>query len=429
MKVAFYTLGCKVNAYETEAVMESFLQKGYEIVDFDQFSDVYIINSCMVTNSGEKKSKQVIRRPIQINKDAIVIVMGCLSQLKAEEMLEIEGVKIVIGTKNRDSLVDYLENYLTHKVPLNLVSPLEKDESYDALSINDFHTHKRAFLKIQDGCNNFCTYCIIPYTRGRIRSKTKDVIIKEVEQLVAHGHIEVVLTGIHTGGYGEDLEDYSFSQLLIDLEAVEGLKRIRISSIEITEIDDEILEVIKNSKKIVHHLHVPLQGGTDRILKKMNRKYTTLEYFQMIEKIKTQIPDVALTTDFIVGFPGETDEDFLDSYEFIKSIGYQELHVFPFSKRKGTPADRMPDQVDGKVKRERVHQLLDLSEELLKEYVQKSLNKEKHVIAEQIKDGYLVGHSRDYIAVKFKGDKNLLGKEVIVKITGIDQPYNNAVLV
>jgi threonylcarbamoyladenosine tRNA methylthiotransferase MtaB len=429
MKVAFYTLGCKVNAYETEAVMESFLQKGYEIVDFDQFSDVYIINSCMVTNAGEKKSKQVIRRPIQINKDAIVIVMGCLSQLKAEEMLEIEGVKIVIGTKNRDSLVDYLENYLTHKVPLNLVSPLEKDESYDTLSINDFHTHKRAFLKIQDGCNNFCTYCIIPYTRGRIRSKTKDVIIKEVEQLVAHGHIEVVLTGIHTGGYGEDLEDYSFSQLLIDLEAVEGLKRIRISSIEITEIDDEILEVIKNSKKIVHHLHVPLQGGTDRILKKMNRKYTTSEYFQMIEKIKTQIPDVALTTDFIVGFPGETDEDFQESYEFIKSIGYQELHVFPFSKRKGTPADRMPDQVDGKVKRERVHQLLDLSEELLKEYVQKSLNKEKHVIAEQIKDGYLVGHSRDYIAVKFKGDKNLLGKEVIVKITGIDQPYNNAVLV
>jgi threonylcarbamoyladenosine tRNA methylthiotransferase MtaB len=429
MKVAFYTLGCKVNAYETEAVMESFLQKGYEIVDFDQFSDVYIINSCMVTNAGEKKSKQIIRRPIQINQDAIVIVMGCLSQLKAEEMLEIEGVKIVNGTKNRDSLVDYLENYLTHKVPLNLVSPLEKDESYDALSINDFHTHKRAFLKIQDGCNNFCTYCIIPYTRGRIRSKTKDVIIKEVEQLVTHGHIEVVLTGIHTGGYGEDLKDYSFSQLLKDLEAVEGLKRIRISSIEITEIDDEILDVIKNSKKIVHHLHVPLQGGTDKILKKMNRKYTTSEYFRMIEKIKTEIPDVALTTDFIVGFPGETDEDFKESYEFIKSIGYQELHVFPFSKRKGTPADKMPDQIDGRIKRERVHQLLDLSEELLKEYVQKSLNKEKHVIAEQIKDRLLVGHSRDYIAVKFEGDKNLLGKEVKVKITGIDQPYNNAVLV
>ncbi|PKK94397.1 MAG: tRNA (N(6)-L-threonylcarbamoyladenosine(37)-C(2))-methylthiotransferase MtaB, partial [Tenericutes bacterium HGW-Tenericutes-5] len=310
MKVAFYTLGCKVNAYETEAVMESFLKKGHEIVDFDQFSDVYIINSCMVTNAGEKKSKQVIRRPIQLNKDAIVIVMGCLSQLKAGEMLEIEGVKIVIGTKNRDSLVDYLENYLTHKVPLNLVSPLEKAESYDALSINDFHTHKRAFLKIQDGCNNFCTYCIIPYTRGRIRSKTKDVIIKEVEQLVAHGHIEVVLTGIHTGGYGEDLKDYSFSQLLKDLETIEGLKRIRISSIEITEIDDEILEVIKNSKKIVHHLHVPLQGGTDKILKKMNRKYTTSEYLKMIKKIKTEIPDVALTTDFIVGFPGETDEDF-----------------------------------------------------------------------------------------------------------------------
>lgn len=429
MKIAFYTLGCKVNAYETEAVMEKFIEKGYEIVDFDKYSDVYIVNSCMVTNAGEKKSKQVIRRPIQINKDAIVIVMGCLSQLKAEEMLEIEGVKIVLGTKNRDNLVDYLENYLTHKVPLNLVSPLEKDESYDALSINDFHTHKRAFLKIQDGCNNFCTYCIIPYTRGRIRSKTKDIILKEVNQLVAHGHIEVVLTGIHTGGYGEDLKDYSFLQLLKDLETVKGLERIRISSIEITELDDEIIETIKNSDKIVHHLHVPLQGGTDKILKKMNRKYTKCEYKAMIDKIKSQIPDVALTTDVIVGFPGETEEDFNESYDFIKSIGYQELHVFPFSKRKGTPADKMPEQVDGRIKRERVHKLLELSEELLKQYVEKSINKNKLVIAEQVKEGYLVGHSRDYIAVKFKGDENLIGKEVKVKITGINQPYNEGELI
>ena len=310
-----------------------------------------------------------------------------------------------------------------------MVLPLDKDESYDALSINDFHTHKRAFLKIQDGCNNFCTYCIIPYTRGRIRSKTKEVILKEVKQLVSHGHIEVVLTGIHTGGYGEDLKDYSFLQLLKDLENIEGLERIRISSIEITELDADIIETIKNSKKIVHHLHVPLQGGTDKILKRMNRKYTKSEYEAMIMKIKSQIPGVALTTDVIVGFPGETDSDFEESYDFIKSLGFQELHVFPFSKRKGTPADKMIDQVDGRVKKERVHKLLQLSETLLKQYVENSLDKEKLVIAEQIKDDYLVGHSRDYIAIRFKGDQNLIGKEVIVRLTGINKPYNDGELI
>lgn len=429
MKVAFYTLGCKVNAYETEAVMETFIAKGYEIVDFDGFSDVYIINSCMVTNTGEKKSKQIIRRPYHHNPQAIVIVMGCLSQLKAEEMMEIDGVKIVIGTKNREHLVTYLESYLKDNIPLNLASALEKDEEYDSLSINDFKTQKRAFLKIQDGCNNFCTYCIIPYTRGRIRSKSKDLIIEEVRQLVEHGHIEVVLTGIHTGGYGADLTDYSFAQLLSDLEFIDGLERIRISSIEISEIDDEILSVISSSKKIVHHLHVPLQSGTNRILKLMNRKYSTKEYLEMIQKIRHYLPNVAFTTDVIVGFPGETEEDFLEAYKFISEVGFQELHVFPYSRREGTLADKMPNQVDGQIKKERVHRLIELSNNLMNDHVNKSLGKTVQVIAEQMKDGYLVGHSRDYIALKFKGDISLLGKEVKVKIISADQPYNLGVLI
>ena len=428
MKAAFYTLGCKVNSYETEAVQESFIEKGYEIVGFDEFSDVYVINTCMVTNAGEKKSKQIIRRPAGINPDAIIIVMGCLSQLKADEILDILGVKIVLGTKHRDKITDYLDDYLKHGKLLNLVSPLEKDESYDALSINDFKSHKRAFLKIQDGCNNFCTYCIIPYTRGRIRSKTKEIIMEEVEQLVAHGHIEVVLTGIHTGGYGEDLPDYSFADLLRDLETVEGLKRIRISSIEISEINEEILSVIKNSKKIVHHLHVPLQSGSDNILKKMNRKYTTADYRQMIERIREHLPDAAFTTDVIVGFPGETDEDFGQAYGFIKSIGFQELHVFPYSRRKGTIADKLPDQVDGRVKKDRVHQLLALSDILLSDYIKRSINTVHDVIVEQRKDGYLVWHSRDYLALKFIGDDSLIGKEVKVKIVEYDKPYNLGIL-
>ena len=429
MKVAFYTLGCKVNAYETEAVMEKFIAKGYEIVDFDGYSDVYIINSCMVTNTGEKKSKQIIRRPYHHNPQAIVIVMGCLSQLKAEEMMEIDGVKIVIGTKNREHLVTYLESYLKDNIPLNLASALEKDEEYDSLSINDFKTQKRAFLKIQDGCNNFCTYCIIPYTRGRIRSKSKDLIIEEVQQLVEHGHIEVVLTGIHTGGYGADLTDYSFAQLLSDLEYIDGLERIRISSIEITEIDDEILSVISRSKKIVHHLHVPLQSGTNRILKLMNRKYSTKEYLEMIQKIRKYLPEVAFTTDVIVGFPGETEDDFIEAFNFIKEVGFQELHVFPYSRRQGTLADKMPDQVDGQVKKERVKKFIELSDFLLKDHVNNSLGKTVQVIAEQMKDGYLVGHSRDYIALKFKGDVSLLGKEVKVKIISADQPYNLGILI
>ena len=429
MKVAFYTLGCKVNSYETEAVMEQFIAKGYEIVNFDDYSDIYIINSCMVTNTGEKKSKQIIRRPYHNNPEAIVIVMGCLSQLKADEMMDIDGVKIVVGTKDREKIITYLEKYLIDRKPINMTSDLEKNEAYDSLSINDFKTQKRAFLKIQDGCNNFCTYCIIPYTRGRIRSKSKEMIIEEVNQLVKHGHIEVVLTGIHTGGYGEDLSDYSFASLLKDLEKIDGLKRIRISSIEITEIDDEILSVIKNSEKIVHHLHVPLQGGTDKILKKMNRKYTTEEFKASIDKIRSQIPDVAFTTDIIVGFPGETEQDFEESFSFIRSVGFQELHVFPYSRRKGTIADKMPNQIDGHIKKERVHKLIELSNTLMEEHVKMSIGKIVRVIAEQEKEGFLVGHSRDYISLKFKGNKDCLGKEVKVKVISPDKPYSIGELV
>lgn len=426
MKVAFYTLGCKVNSYETEAVLEKFKNSGYDIVNYDDFSDIYVINSCMVTNSGEKKSKQIIRRPLKINPEAIVIVMGCLSQLKAEEILKIPGVKIVLGTKNRDKILDYLNDYLENKLPLNKVTVLEKKEEYDSLAIIDFENHKRAFIKIQDGCNNFCTYCIIPYTRGRVRSKSKDIIIDEVKHLVSNGHIEVVLTGIHTGGYGSDLKDYSLVNLLEDLEEIEGLKRIRISSIEISEISDAMIKKIAKSEKIVHHLHVPLQSGSNNILKKMNRKYTTKEYAEMINRIRESIPDVAFTTDVIVGFPGETAADFEEAYDFIKSVGFQELHVFPFSRRKGTPADKMHEQVEKDVKKARVQRLIELSDSLKKNHILKNLGTIHYCIAEQIKEGYLVGHTRDYISVKFLGDQSLLGKEVKVKLLAYEKPYTLA---
>ncbi|QWC00739.1 tRNA (N(6)-L-threonylcarbamoyladenosine(37)-C(2))-methylthiotransferase MtaB [Mycoplasmatota bacterium] len=422
MKVAFHTLGCKVNAYETEAIMELFMEKGFEIVDYEEFSDVYIVNSCMVTNSGERKSKQMIRRPISINPNAIIIVMGCLSQLKAKAMLDIPGVKIVLGTKNRHLIIDYLNEYLNNKVPLDKSEKLEKDESFENLEINRFKNHKRAFLKIQDGCNNFCTYCIIPYTRGRIRSKTKDIILEEVKELVANGHIEIVLTGIHTGGYGEDLKDYSFADLLKDLEVIDGLKRIRISSIEITELDEKVLEVIANSHKIVNHLHIPLQSGSEKILKLMNRKYTKKEFLSKIREIRSVFKEVAITTDVIVGFPGETDQDFKEAYDFIKEVNFQELHVFPYSRRQGTPADKMKNQVNGKVKKERVHQLLELSDILKEKYMKSQINKTKSVIIEQEKDGWYFGHSKDYLSVKIKSDIDIIGKEKLVVLNQIDFP-------
>lgn len=422
MKVAFQTLGCKVNAYETEAVMELFKNKDYEIVDYDDYSDVYIVNSCMVTNSGERKSKQMIRRPLRENKDAIIIVMGCLSQLKGKQMLDIPGVKIVLGTKNRHKIIDYLNEYLATKKVLNYSEDLDKKEKFENLSVNDFKHHQRAFVKIQDGCNNFCTYCIIPYTRGRVRSKDRDLIIQDIRHLVKNGHKEIVLTGIHTGGYGEDLKDYSFADLLRDLEPIEGLKRIRISSIEITELDSEVLEVIKKSEKIVNHIHIPLQSGSERILKLMNRKYTKAEFKEKIEEIRDVFGDIAITTDVIVGFPGESEDDFQEMVEFIRLIEFQELHVFPYSMRQGTLAAKMPNQVDGRVKKDRVHRLLTLSDELKLTYYQKQMNQVKKIIIEQEKDGYLVGHSRDYVSVKVKGNHSLIGEEVDVRLINVDFP-------
>ncbi|MDA3931299.1 MAG: tRNA (N(6)-L-threonylcarbamoyladenosine(37)-C(2))-methylthiotransferase MtaB [Tenericutes bacterium] len=422
MKVAFYTLGCKVNAYETEAIMEMFMNKGYEIADYDDFSDVYIINSCMVTNSGERKSKQIIRRPVSINPNAIIIVMGCLSQLKAKAMLEIPGVKIVLGTKNRHMIIEYLNEYLKTGELLDKSEKLENDERFEELEINDFQNHKRAFLKIQDGCNNFCAYCIIPYTRGRIRSKTKDIILEEVKHLVSKGHIEIVLTGIHTGGYGEDLTGYSFASLLKDLEKIDGLKRIRISSIEITELDEEVLDVIRHSKKIVNHLHIPLQSGSERILKAMNRKYNKNNFKAKINEIRNIFDDISITTDVIVGFPGETEKEFQEAYDFIKEINFQELHVFPYSRRQGTPADKMKNQVNGTVKKARVHRLLELSDALKEQYMKSQIGKTKSVIIEQEKDGWYIGHSKDYLSIKVKSEKYIIAKEVEVILESIDFP-------
>ncbi|MDD4596270.1 MAG: tRNA (N(6)-L-threonylcarbamoyladenosine(37)-C(2))-methylthiotransferase MtaB [Candidatus Izemoplasmatales bacterium] len=426
MKVAFLTLGCKVNFYETEAVWELMQKHGYERVDFKARSDVYIINTCTVTNNSDGKSRKMIREAISRNPEGIVVIMGCFSQLKAGQVLAIPGVKIVLGTKNRNLIPEYIAEYLKKKTILNKVELLESNLAFDDLSINAFAKHQRAFLKIQDGCNNFCSYCIIPYARGRVRSKQPKQVIKEAKTLVDNNFKEIILTGIHTGGYGVDLPNYRFVNLLQDLETIKGLERIRISSIETSELTEDVISVIAHSQKIVNHLHIPLQSGSDTILKAMNRKYDKQEYTRIISKLRAMIPNLAITTDVIVGFPGETESDFAEMVAFIREINFQELHVFPYSRREGTVAAAMPNQISGAIKKERVNILLKLSDELAKAYINTNINISLQVIPETYHDGYLHGHTANYIFVKFLGRSDQIGELVDIVITEESYPLSLA---
>ena len=380
--VAFHTLGCKVNTYESNAMLKIFNDAGYQEVDFKQIADVYVINTCTVTNTGDSKSRQMIRKAIRKNPQATICVVGCYSQIAPEEIEQIEGVGVVLGTQYRQNIVEYVNEYLKTGKMVVKVDNIMNLKKFEDLNIDRFK-NTRAFLKIQDGCNNFCTYCIIPYARGRVRSRSKDSVLNQASRLVANGYVEIVLTGIHTAGYGEDLEDYSFYDLLVDLVKIEGLKRLRISSIETSQISDEIIDLIGSNEIIVDHLHVPLQAGCDETLKRMNRKYTTNQYLEKINKIRSYLPNIACTTDVIVGFPGETDEEFDKTYDFIKKVNYSELHVFPYSPRKNTPAAKMPNQVNDHIRHDRANRLLALSKELNRDFALKQIGKSLKVLFEK----------------------------------------------
>ncbi len=415
MKAAFYTLGCKVNSYETEVNIEVFKNNGYEIVPFEEEADVYVINTCSVTNTSDQKSRKIIREAVKRGNNAIVVVMGCYSQIKYMEASKIPGVSIVIGTNNKSKILDLIEEYKKNKKQIVKVFDL-KDIKFEDMNLDKFENHTRAFVKIQDGCNNYCSFCIIPYSRGNVRSKEKNLVIKEISTLAENGYKEVVLTGIHTGHYGLDLHDYDFSDLLRELEKIDKLKRIRISSIESVELNDKFMETLKNSKKIVNHIHIPLQSGSDTILKTMNRRYNMDEFKNIINKIRDIRPNIAITTDVIVGFPGETDELFMETYNSIKEIGFTELHVFPYSPRIGTPAAKMPNQVDGNIKKERVKKLIELSSELKNNYYKGLIGTEEELLVERYIDGYLVGHLTNYGLCKVKSDEKLLNEIFKVRL-------------
>ncbi|VXC71838.1 tRNA N(6)-threonylcarbamoyladenosine (t(6)A) methylthiotransferase [Staphylococcus sp. 8AQ] len=424
--VAFHTLGCKVNHYETEAIWQLFKEADYERVDFETNADVFVINTCTVTNTGDKKSRQIIRRAIRKNPDAVVCVTGCYAQTSSAEIMEIPGVDVVVGTQDRHKLLDYIDEFQKERQPINGVGNIMKNRKYEELDVPYFTDRTRASLKIQEGCNNFCTFCIIPWARGLMRSRDPEKVVEQATTLVNSGYKEIVLTGIHTGGYGQDLKNYNLAQLLRDLDQVDGLERIRISSIEASQLTDEVISVLESSNKIVRHLHVPLQSGSDTVLKRMRRKYTMEHFSERITKLHQALPDVAITSDVIVGFPGETEEEFQETYDFIVKHKFSELHVFPYSSRIGTPAARMDDQIDEEIKNERVHKLIELSNQLAKEYASKFEDEVLEVIPEESGEtpNTLVGYADNYMKVEFEGNEDLIGQIVKVKIQKANYPIN-----
>ncbi|WP_454367986.1 tRNA (N(6)-L-threonylcarbamoyladenosine(37)-C(2))-methylthiotransferase MtaB [Staphylococcus warneri] len=424
--VAFHTLGCKVNHYETEAIWQLFKEADYERVDFETNADVFVINTCTVTNTGDKKSRQIIRRAIRKNPDAVVCVTGCYAQTSSAEIMEIPGVDVVVGTQDRHKLLDYIDEFQKERQPINGVDNIMKNRKYEELDVPYFTDRTRASLKIQEGCNNFCTFCIIPWARGLMRSRDPEKVVEQATTLVNAGYKEIVLTGIHTGGYGQDLKNYNLAQLLRDLDQVDGLERIRISSIEASQLTDEVIDVLERSNKIVRHLHVPLQSGSDTVLKRMRRKYTMEHFSERITKLHEALPDVAITSDVIVGFPGEIEEEFQETYDFIVKHQFSELHVFPYSSRIGTPAARMDNQIDEDIKNERVHKLIALSDQLAKEYASKFENEVLEVIPEEKgeKPNTLVGYADNYMKVEFEGTEDLIGQIIKVKIQKADYPLN-----
>ena len=415
--VGILSLGCKVNTYESEYIRNILEKRGYEIKDFSDKCDIYIINTCTVTNTSDTKSSKMLRRARKENPDAIIVAMGCFIESNKDN--PIPGIDIVIGNRDKDKVPDLIDEYLKNKERIIRLYKGRTD-IFEDMYITSFPGRTRAFVKIQDGCDNFCSYCIIPFVRGKCRSKDKDKVIEEITALVNNGYKEVVLTGIHTGSYGRDL-DISFADLLNEIIKIEGLKRLRISSIEATELNEDILNILKKSNIIVDHLHIPLQAGSNEILKSMNRKYD-LKYFEdKIAEIRSIRPDISITTDIIVGFPGETEELFKETLNTVRRINFSKVHVFPYSERKGTKSERLPNKIPTNIKKDYVKRLIELSKELEIEYASKFIGKELEILVEQTKDGFSYGHTSNYLNVKVKG--NLPHNELIkVKITSNDYP-------
>ena len=426
MKACIYSLGCRVNIYESEYVEALLKSNGFEIVDFNSGdASIYIINTCSVTNEADRKSRQIINRAKRNNPDAIVVVMGCYSQVNSDKI----DADIVIGNKDKSKIVKLINEAIESKRKIKKIYNLRDEAIFEDMSISRFDNHTRAFVKIQDGCNAFCSYCIIPYTRGRIRSKKEDDVVKEVTNLVNNGYKEIVLTGIHTGKYGMDLENTNLEKLLRRLVKIEGLYRLRLSSIEINEVTDGILDILKNNKVMASHFHIPIQSGSDKILKSMNRCYDVDYFIKRINKIRNVRNDMSITTDLIVGFPGESDEDFNITLNTLDKIGFTKIHVFPYSKRDNTKASEMPNQIDNSIKKKRVRVVLDKSLEYENTYYEKFIGAIMDGVSEVRDDGKVIVHTSNFIPVNITCDvdNNIIVKVKIVSVDNDNVVYGEVV--
>jgi len=417
MKVAFATLGCRVNVYESEAMAEKFIREGYEVVDFSEVADVYVINTCTVTNMGDKKSRQTIGKARRLNEVATIAVVGCYSQMAPKEVSAIEGVDVVLGTRNKGDVVYYVNKSRDEKKVQIHVEGVLKNNKFEELNIEDYQDKTRAFLKIQDGCNRFCTYCAIPYARGSVCSKEPRRVLEEIKKLSEHGFKEVILSGIHTASYGLDLEgNITLVDLLEDIEILDGIERVRIGSIEPAFFTEEVIQKIKKMKKLCPQFHLSLQSGCNATLKRMNRRYSAEEYGDIVKVLRDNIKDASITTDVIVGFPGETEEEFNETFKFLEEIKLTKTHVFKYSPRKGTKAADMPGQLDGNIKDKRSKVLIELNNKNEKDFIEKYIGKTMDVLIEQevkVKDGFFEGYTRNYIKVEVEGAKACMKGRII----------------
>ncbi|MGN0145389.1 MAG: tRNA (N(6)-L-threonylcarbamoyladenosine(37)-C(2))-methylthiotransferase MtaB [Clostridium sp.] len=413
--VAFATLGCRVNHYETEAMAEKFIREGYEVTDFNNFADVYVVNTCSVTNMSDKKSRQIIGRARRMNENAIIAAVGCYSQVSPEEVAKIDGVDVVLGTRNKGDIVYYVNKAKDEKKSQVVVGEVLRNKEFEDLNIEEYQDKTRAFLKIQDGCNRFCAYCLIPYTRGAVCSKDPEKVISEIHKLAEHGFKEIILSGIHTASYGIDLEgDVSLITILEEIEKIDGIERVRIGSIEPCFFTDEVIEKMKNMKKLCPQFHLSLQSGCDATLKRMNRRYTAKEYEEAVYKIRENLKDASITTDVIVGFPGETDEEFNETYEYLKKLKLTKTHIFKFSPRKGTKAASMENQIDGNIKENRSKALIELNNKNEADFSKSIVGREMDVLVEQEvskKPGVFEGYTKNYVKVEIvNANEKMIGK-------------------
>ncbi len=424
--VAFYTLGCKVNQYETNAMEQQFIKKGYEVVDNTEKANIYVINTCTVTNMAERKSRQMLRRVKDINKSAILVVCGCYAQVAKDELEKIPEIDIILGINEKNNIVEIVEEYIKEHEVKEKISDVSIQSEFLDFGDVTYTEKNRAVIKVQDGCNMFCSYCIIPYARGRIRSRKIESVVSEITKIAEQGIKEVVITGIHVASYGKDLENENVRliDLLEAINKIEGIERIRLGSLEPTLIDEEFAKRLSKLEKICDHFHLSLQSGCDATLKRMNRKYTTYRYKESTEILRKYYPNVSFTTDVIVGFPGETDEEFDKTYEFLRSIDFYRMHVFKYSPRRGTVAEKMPNQINGNIKEERSNKLIELSNQNENKHNKEYIGKKVKVLFEEYEEGFFKGHTTNYIMVKVPGNV-ARAEEFVNQIKEVEIEKNN----